>query len=51
MYSAKVLHDGLSVTRTDAILRHQGQAAGTTLQFLFLSDARKNQLLTFLNSL
>jgi len=45
------MHDGLSLTFEDAILRHRGEASGVTQQFLFLLPAQKQQLLTFLNSL
>jgi CxxC motif-containing protein (DUF1111 family) len=47
----RLMHDGLSVTRTDAILRHLGEASGVTFNFILLSDVQKNQLITFLNSL
>ena len=47
----RLMHDGLSLTKQDAIQRHAGQAAGVTKKYNALSDAAKNQLLTFLNSL
>ncbi|MBZ5560027.1 MAG: hypothetical protein LAO77_22435 [Acidobacteriia bacterium] len=47
----RLMHDGQSLTRTDAILRHGGQAIGSTLQFLFVSSTQRNQLLAFLDSL
>lgn len=47
----RLMHDGLSVTRTDAILRHDGEARSVRDQFRFLSDQQKRQLITFLNSL
>ena len=47
----RLMHDGLSLTRTDAILRHGGQAAGVVLRFTFLSEIHRNQLIAFLNSL
>lgn len=47
----RLMHDGLSVTRTDAILRHLGEATGVTFNFIVLSDVQKNQLIAFLNSL
>jgi CxxC motif-containing protein (DUF1111 family) len=47
----RLMHDGLSLTKPDAIQRHAGQAAGVTKKYNALSDAEKNQLLAFLNSL
>jgi CxxC motif-containing protein (DUF1111 family) len=47
----RLMHDGLSLTKQDAIQRHAGQAAGVTKKYNALSDAEKNQLLAFLNSL
>ena len=47
----RLMHDGQSVTRTDAILRHGGQAIGSTTLFLLISDTQRSQLITFLNSL
>ena len=40
-----------TVTRTDAILRHGGQATGARQRFQQLSDAQSNQLIAFLLSL
>jgi CxxC motif-containing protein (DUF1111 family) len=48
---AQLMHDGLSLTIEDAILRHKGQAEGVRLKFEALSDSQKRQLLTFLKSL
>ena len=45
------MHDGESLTRNDAILRHGGQATGVRNNYNFLSTTQKNQLITFLNSL
>jgi CxxC motif-containing protein (DUF1111 family) len=45
------MHDGESVTRLDAILRHGGEASFVISNFRFLSVSQKAQLLTFLNSL
>jgi CxxC motif-containing protein (DUF1111 family) len=45
------MHDGLSMTKADAISRHGGQAAAVTKKYNALSDAEKNQLLAFLDSL
>jgi len=47
----RLMHDGQSLTKQDAIQRHAGQAAGVTKNYNALSDAEKNQLLAFLNSL
>jgi CxxC motif-containing protein (DUF1111 family) len=47
----RLMHDGLSLTKQDAIQRHAGQAANVTKKHDALSDAEKNQLLAFLNSL
>jgi CxxC motif-containing protein (DUF1111 family) len=47
----RLMHDGLSFTLTEAILRHAGQAATMTKAFSALSPAQKNQLMAFLNSL
>jgi CxxC motif-containing protein (DUF1111 family) len=47
----RLMHDGLSLTKQDAIQRHGGQAAGATSNYNGLSEGEKNQLLAFLNSL
>ena len=47
----RLMHDGLSLTKQDAIQRHAGQAAGATSNYNGLSEGEKNQLLAFLNSL
>jgi CxxC motif-containing protein (DUF1111 family) len=47
----RMMHDGLSFTLTDAINRHQGEAASVTSAFNGLSTTQKNQLLAFLASL
>ena len=47
----RLMHDGLSLTKQDAIQRHAGQSAGVTKNYNALSDAEKSQLLAFLNSL
>jgi CxxC motif-containing protein (DUF1111 family) len=47
----RLMHDGETLTRNEAILRHGGQAAGVTNTYQHLSNAQKNQLITFLNSL
>jgi CxxC motif-containing protein (DUF1111 family) len=45
------MHDGLSLTFTDAILRHAGEARGVTNNFRGLSSTQQNQIITFLKSL
>jgi CxxC motif-containing protein (DUF1111 family) len=47
----RLMHDGLSLTREEAILRHAGQATPTTSKYQALSAQQKAQLLAFLNSL
>jgi CxxC motif-containing protein (DUF1111 family) len=48
---ARFMHDNASLTLTDAIGRHGGEANATVSGFNSLSSAQKQQLLTFLNSL
>ncbi|HEY3152132.1 MAG TPA: di-heme oxidoredictase family protein, partial [Candidatus Binatia bacterium] len=47
----RLMHDGLSFTKQDAIRRHAGQASSVTKNYNALSAAEKNQLLAFLDSL
>jgi CxxC motif-containing protein (DUF1111 family) len=47
----RLMHDLLSATRNDAILRHAGEATGVVNNYRNLSTAQKNQLMVFLNSL
>ncbi len=47
----RLMHDGLSFTFTDAINRHQVEAASVTSSFNGLTTTQKNQLLAFLGSL
>jgi CxxC motif-containing protein (DUF1111 family) len=47
----RLMHDGLSFTRQEAIKRHAGQAASVTNRYNALSNAQKNQVLAFLDSL
>ena len=47
----RLMHDGLSATKEDAIARHGGQASGVRARYNGLSSAEKRQLLTFLDSL
>lgn len=46
-----LMHDGLSLTRNEAILRHHGQASSVLRKYLFLPFAQQQQLIAFLNSL
>ncbi len=47
----RLMHDGESLTRNEAILRHGGEAATVILNYRYLTAADKNALITFLNSL
>jgi CxxC motif-containing protein (DUF1111 family) len=47
----RLMHDGLSFTKQEAIARHAGQAASAKAAYDALSTAQKNQLLAFLDSL
>lgn len=47
----RLMHDGLSSTREEAIQRHAGQAATAAKRFQQLSPAEKAALIAFLNSL
>lgn len=48
---ARFMHDDASLTLTDAIQRHAGEATAVVSGFNGLSSAQKQQLITFLNSL
>jgi CxxC motif-containing protein (DUF1111 family) len=48
---SRLMHDGASVTFTDAIARHRGEASHVTEEFEKLAPAEKKALLTFLQSL
>lgn len=48
---SRLMHDGASVTFTDAIVRHRGEATHVTERFEKLKSAEKQALLTFLRSL
>ena len=45
------MHDGLSLTFTDAILRHAGEATNVTNRFRGLTQTQRSQIVTFLQSL
>ncbi len=47
----RLMHDGLTFTKQEAIRRHGGQAASVTRRYNALSNTQKNQLLAFLDSL
>lgn len=47
----RLMHDGLSGSREQAILRHKGEAAVTRQKYVTLTPQQQSQLLTFLNSL
>ena len=47
----RLMHDGLTFTKQEAIQRHAGQAAGVTRRYNALPTRQKNQLLAFLDSL
>jgi CxxC motif-containing protein (DUF1111 family) len=48
---SRFMHDNLSLTLTDAIERHAGEASQVVLGFNSLSSVQKQQLITFLKSL
>ena len=45
------MHDGLSLTFTDAILRHGGEATNVTNRFRSLTNQQRSQIVVFLQSL
>jgi CxxC motif-containing protein (DUF1111 family) len=45
------MHDGASLTFTDAILRHAGEATTVTNRFRALTSTQRNQIVQFLRSL
>ena len=47
----RLMHDGDTVNRNEAILRHAGQATTIINNYNALSTTQKNQLIAFLNSL
>ncbi|TAM81473.1 MAG: hypothetical protein EPN47_12005 [Acidobacteria bacterium] len=48
---SRLMHDGNTVTLTDAVLRHKGEAQATTENFERLTPKEKAALITFLDSL
>ena len=47
----RLMHDGLSFTKNEAIARHSGQAADVVAEFNALTDVKKGQIMAFLDSL
>ncbi len=47
----RLMHDGENLTRSEAILRHAGEATGVINNYRALSVTQRNQIATFLNSL
>jgi len=47
----RLMHDGETFTRNNAILRHSNEAVNVINNYRSLSTTQKNQLITFLNSL
>jgi CxxC motif-containing protein (DUF1111 family) len=47
----RLMHDGLSFTKQEAISRHAGQASAVTSTYNALDAAQKSQILAFLDSL
>jgi CxxC motif-containing protein (DUF1111 family) len=45
------MHDGESLTRSEAVLRHAGEATGVINNYRALNVTQRNQIATFLNSL
>jgi CxxC motif-containing protein (DUF1111 family) len=45
------MHDGATLTFTESILRHAGEATGVITRFRLLSATQRNQIVTFLQSL
>lgn len=47
----RLMHDGISLTRNDAILRHGGESTFVINNYRSLTSLQKSQLLRFLDSL
>jgi hypothetical protein len=47
----RLMHDGESLTRDEAIRRHAGEASSVINKYRSLTLSQKNQLVAFLNSL
>src|SRR5262245_41497769 len=50
-FKSRLMHDLLTFTRNNAILRHAGEATFVTNNYRALSNTQKNQLIAFLQSL
>ncbi len=50
-FKDRLMHDLLTFTRNNAILRHGGEATGVINNYRSLSNTQKNQLIAFLQSL
>jgi CxxC motif-containing protein (DUF1111 family) len=48
---SKLMHDGMSPTREQAIARHKGEASGVIQSFQALTPTQKAQIVTFLDAL
>jgi CxxC motif-containing protein (DUF1111 family) len=48
---SRFMHDNASITLSDAIQRHAGEAQGVIASFNSLTAAQQQQLITFLKSL
>ena len=48
---ARLMHDGESLTRSEAVLRHAGEATAVINNYRALSITQRNQIAAFLNSL
>jgi len=48
---SRLMHDGLTFSKQEAIERHRGQASGATSRYRRLTANEKSQLLAFLDSL
>ena len=49
--SARRMHDGATLTFNEAVLRHAGEATAVINRYRNLSNAQRNQIVTFLQSL
>jgi CxxC motif-containing protein (DUF1111 family) len=47
----RLMHDLMSMTRNEAIVRHGGEAGAVVNNYRRLNISQKNQLIAFLNSL
>jgi len=50
-FKSRLMHDLLTFTRNNAILRHGGEATFVINNYRSLSNTQKNQLIAFLQSL